>query len=109
MRLAGRLIHSEEWETREIPKSLAKTGAWIEDEILDEEPFIKPWMVDMADDHYAIDITCARTQLGWEPKHSLRTALPRMIEALKADPAGWYEANKLDAAKVAGQGPRPRE
>jgi nucleoside-diphosphate-sugar epimerase len=61
-RLAGRLIHSEEWETREIPKSLAKTGAWIEDKILDEEPFIKPWMVDMADDHYAIDITRARTQ-----------------------------------------------
>src|ERR1700724_2916855 len=59
-RLAGRLIHSEEWETREIPKSLAKTGDWIEDEILDEEPFIKPWMVDMADNHYAIDITRAR-------------------------------------------------
>ena len=32
-----------------------------------------------------------------------------MIEALKADPAGWYEANKLDAAKVAGQGPKARE
>jgi hypothetical protein len=34
--------------------------------------------------------------------------LPR-IEALKADPAGWYEANKLDAAKVAVQGPKARE
>src|SRR5262249_48392155 len=33
-RLAGRLLHLEEWEAREIPKSLAKTGAWLEDEIL---------------------------------------------------------------------------
>jgi uncharacterized membrane protein len=82
---------------------LAKTGAWIEGEILQEEPFIKPWMVDFADDHYELDITRARTLLGWEPKHSLRATLPVIIDALKSDPIAWYRDNKLNSALVAGE------
>lgn len=92
----GRLIHDEEWETREIPKALAKTGAWLQDHIPGEEPFIKPWMVDLADDHYALDIARARHLLGWEPRRSLRDTLPKMIAGLKADPDGWYRENKLE-------------
>ena len=60
-----------------------------------EEGFIKPWMIELADDHYALDITRARTTLGWEPKRSLRETLPKMIAALKADPLGWYREHKL--------------
>ncbi|HEY3077744.1 MAG TPA: vitamin K epoxide reductase family protein [Burkholderiales bacterium] len=99
---AGQVLHGEDWETREIPKALAKTGAWVENAVLQEEPFIKPWMVDSADDHYALDIARAGELLGWEPKHSLRDALPVMLSALKRDPEAWYRANKLDAARVAG-------
>ncbi len=99
----GRLIHDEEWETRRIPKALAKTGAWVEGEILDQDPFIKPYMVDISDDHYEIDISRARTLLAWNPKHSLRGTLPKMIAALKADPVGWYKANKLNSARVASE------
>ncbi|MEX0408807.1 NAD-dependent epimerase/dehydratase family protein [Aquibium sp. LZ166] len=100
-REVARLIHDEDWETRAIPKALARTGAWVEGEILDEDPFIKPWMVDISDDHYELDISRARSLVGWEPKHSLRDTLPEMIEALKADPVGWYKANKLNSARVA--------
>ena len=93
----GRLIHDEEWETREIPKMLAKTGAWFQDFLpLNEEPFIKPWMIDLADDHYALDITRARMMLDWEPQHSLRSTLPEMIGVLKADPVRWYRENRLN-------------
>lgn len=99
----GRLIHDEDWETRQIPKTLAKTGAWIEGEILDEEPFIRPWMIDISDDHYELDISRARDHLGWEPKHSLRDTLPRIVAALKADPVAWYRANKLNSARVAAR------
>jgi hypothetical protein len=96
------LIHGEaNWEIREVPKALAKTGSWIEDEILDEDPFVKPWMIDFADDHYALDVTRARALLGWNPKHSLREALPRIIESLKADPQAWYRSNKLNPSLVA--------
>lgn len=95
-RIIGWLIHREEWETHEIPKAMAKTGAWLQDNLpLVEEPFIKPWMIDLADEHYEVDISQARQLLGWRPQHTLRETLPEMIAELKADPRGWYEANKL--------------
>ncbi|KUM28558.1 DNA polymerase III subunit epsilon [Mesorhizobium loti] len=105
----GRLIRGEKWETRVVPKSLAKAGAWVQQDVLGEDAFIRSWMVDIADDHYAVDISRARKLLGWQPSHSLHETLPRMIDALKADPAGWYRANKLNAAKVAGEGTKARE
>ncbi len=93
----GRLIHGEDWETTQIPKSVAKTGAWLQDNApFVEEPFIKPWMIDYADDHFALDISRADQLLGWSPQRSLRSTIPKMIAALKADPAGWYRENKLE-------------
>ncbi len=92
----GRLIHDEEWDTQRIPKTVAKAGAWVQDNVpFLEESFIKPWMVDMADDHFAIDIGNAYQHIGWEPKHSLMETLPTMIEKLHEGPAGWYRENKL--------------
>jgi len=106
----GLLLFGEEWETREIPKPLAKAGAWIEDAVpFAEEPFIKPWMVDIADDHYALDISRANAMLGWEPRRLLRGILPRMIEALKADPERWYRENKLEWSSAAESGERKVE
>jgi uncharacterized membrane protein len=60
------------------------------------DPFIKPWMVELAEDDFELDITRARKLLDWEPKRRLRDALPAMVAALKADPVGWYHENKLD-------------
>jgi nucleoside-diphosphate-sugar epimerase len=92
----ARLIHGESWETLEIPKPLAKAGAWLQEQVPGEAPFIKPWMIDRANDNYALDITRARTLLDWEPRRSLRGTLPAMVAALKADPVGWYRENKLE-------------
>ncbi len=94
----ARLIHGEDWETLEVPgplAPLAKAGTWVMGKLPGADPFIKPWMIDRANDHYALDITRARTLLGWEPKRSLRETLPKMIATLKADPLGWYRENKL--------------
>jgi nucleoside-diphosphate-sugar epimerase len=112
-RTIGELVHGEAWETREIPKAVAKTGAWLQENVpIAEDPFIKPWMTDLADDHFALDISRARALLGWEPKHSLRDTLPRIVSALKSDPDRWYRENKLEppsnldevAAKSASKG-----
>lgn len=100
-RQVGWLLHSESWDTREIPEAMAKTGAWLEDEVLDEDPFIKPWMVEFADDHYALDTSRSRAALDWEPKHALKDTLSKITDALKSDPVGWYRTNKLNAARVA--------
>ncbi|XBQ17042.1 MAG: vitamin K epoxide reductase family protein [Oceanicaulis sp.] len=101
----GELIHgAEDWKTISAPKPLAKAGAAIEaasepvvPDAFDqgEKPFIRPFMMDMAEDHYALDISRARVALGWRPRHDIREALPGMVDALKRDPAGWYEANGI--------------
>jgi nucleoside-diphosphate-sugar epimerase len=95
----GMLIHGQDWETTRIPKALAKTGAWIQDTIPGvEEPFIKPWMIDLADAHYQLNIDRARRLLGWRPRHTLRETLSDMVRALKADPPAFYTRNKLEGA-----------
>lgn len=100
----GRLLHGEHWQTLEVPQALARTGAWLQTEVLDEDPFIKPWMVDISSDHYEIDTGRARDLIGWTPRHSLRDTLPVMVESLQHDPVAWYRANKLNDARVAALG-----
>jgi len=91
-----RLILNESWETHNVPGPIAKVGAWLEDQLPGQDLFIKPWMIDRANDHYALDITRARTLLDWEPRHSLRQTLPKMVAAMKADPFGWYREHGLE-------------
>jgi len=103
----GRLMHgSETWLTLRVPKPLAAAGAWVQGQLepvvpnaIDggQAPFIRPFMVAMADDHYALDIRRARDLLGWEPRHRLADELPQMVAILKTDPAAWYAANGIPA------------
>ena len=108
-RRIGELVHGEPWPVVTLPKPLVEAGAWVQDEVLAHDPFVRPWMVEIADDHYELDIGRARTLLGWSPRHSLLATLPAMIDALKADPTDWYEDNKLNPALVAGAEPELRE
>lgn len=98
----GELLHHEsDWVTREIPKELARTGAWIQGKIPGlEDPFIKPWMIDRADDHFELDISKAERLLGWRPKRRLLETLPLMVEHLKADPEAWYRRHNLTEASL---------
>jgi len=97
----GELVHGEPWPVVPLPKPLVQAGAWVQDEVLAHDPFIRPWMVEISDDHYELDTSRARHLLEWSPRHSLRATLPAMIEALKADPPSWYQDNKLNPAVVA--------
>ena len=40
-----------------------------------EKPFVKPFMVELADDHYELDISRAQALLGWAPRHALLNIL----------------------------------
>lgn len=91
----GELIHGKEWPTIRIPAAVAKAGAWVKGRVADDEEFIKPWMIDLADDHYPVAITRAHERLGWIPRRRLRDTLSVMIAELKRDPRRWYEENKL--------------
>jgi nucleoside-diphosphate-sugar epimerase len=95
-RTLAKLIHGEEWTTTTIPKAVAKAGAWVEDHVPGEDPFIKPWMIDRADDHFELDVSHARSVLGWVPRRTLRASLQPMVERLRADPARFYRENELE-------------
>ena len=87
----GDLIHGREWGTVHIPAWFAKAGAAVKDRTVGS--FIKPFMVDMASDHYALDIGRAREMLGWEPKHRLIDHVEVIAANLKRDPDAWYKKN----------------
>jgi hypothetical protein len=101
----GDLVHGETWRTLALPKGMTKLGAWFQEEVLDEDTDIKTWMVENSDDHYEIDISRARTLLGWSPRNSLIETLPEMVRRLKADPTDWYAKNKLAPWAVAASRP----
>lgn len=95
-KLIARYALNSDWKTWRVPKLVAKIGSWVQCHIpFMPKPFIRPWMIDLADDHYELDISKAERLLGWEPKHSLEEVLPQMIADLKADPRGWYAKNQL--------------
>ena len=90
-RIIARQLFDEPWPTLDVPKPIAKAGAWVEEKLpLPEKPFIKPWMIDRSDDNYELNGAKARRLLGWTTKHTLRETLPMMLEGLKVDPEKWY-------------------
>ncbi len=87
-------------KTYALPKPLAKFGAWFETHVpFTDNNFIQPWMIDLADDHYDLDISKARKYLDWTPKHHLEETLPKMIQDLKSNPEAWYKKNGLTMSK----------
>jgi nucleoside-diphosphate-sugar epimerase len=103
-RLAELLHGAEGWRTHSLPPPIAAAGAWLQQQAQPlvpdgvhrgEEPFIRPYMTTLAEDHYELDIGRARGLLDWSPKHRLRDVLATMVEHLQADAAGWYRRNKL--------------
>ncbi|MEQ9637822.1 MAG: NAD-dependent epimerase/dehydratase family protein [Devosia marina] len=102
-RLIGRELHGEDWITWNVPPKLAKIGAWAENRMFGEDAFIRAWMVDISSDHYELDLSRARKELGWKPKHALRDDMPRILANLKDDPYIWYTENGLNAAKVTSE------
>ncbi|MEJ7691603.1 NAD(P)-dependent oxidoreductase [Daejeonella sp.] len=87
-------IHGKNWGIIQIPKWFAKAGAFMQN--LFGKAFIKPWMIDLADDPFELDSSIAQRLLNWKPRHSLRNTLPKMIAALKNNPEKFYKENKLN-------------
>jgi nucleoside-diphosphate-sugar epimerase len=87
-------IHGEKMPIIAIPIWFAKVGAFLQNLI--GKAFIKPWMIDLADDHFEMDSSKAKKLLGWKPKHGLRDTLPKMVKNLKANPKKFYQVNKLE-------------
>lgn len=95
-RSISKLLYNKEFRTYRIPKWIGKMGAWVLLHLpLGHKFFIKPWMIDIADAHYALDISKAKKILDWQPNTSLEETLPKMLYALRRDPVAWYKENGL--------------
>ena len=101
-RIGYLIFGKKEWQTVDIPEFIAKSGVWLEEQAepivpdtIDQgkKPFIKPFMIDLASDHYDIDISRARKLLDWQPKHRIYDGLKNLIASLKKDPVAWYKRN----------------
>lgn len=102
--MLGHLIHGEPWATHQVPKTVAVAGAWLQNKMEDVipdaidrgvEPFVKPFMVALSDDHFELDISRAKSLLHWRPRYSLRETLPKIVGHLKSNPVAWYNRNKI--------------
>lgn len=97
-RLISKCCHGKEMTTIRIPKIVAKIGAWLQWKLPGmPETFIRPWMIDLADNNWTLDISLAKKHLGWKPKYFVGSVIPKMIKDLKKDPIKWYAMNKLKA------------
>ena len=117
----GALMHGvDDWPTVQVPKAIAAAGLWAQARLepvipdaIDKgaPPFVRPFMAEMADDHYALDTRRARDLLGWEPHHRFKDELPSLVRSLQDDPPGWYRRNGVtpphwvSAASDAGEDP----
>jgi nucleoside-diphosphate-sugar epimerase len=92
----ARHIYGKDWKTWALPKPIAKLGAWCKQHLpFFKKTFIQAWMIDIADDHYELDISRAKKVLGWQPKHKVIDSIRNWIEQLKKEPLAWYDENKL--------------
>ena len=94
------LVRGKDLHTYRIPKFIAKIGAWLQDKLpFMPKSFIKPWMIDYADDNYDLDMNHTNETLNWKPSRKLQEVLPVMVAELKKDPLKWYQVNGLEAPK----------
>lgn len=99
-RKISKLIRGKEMHTFRVPKWFAKMGAFFMPYIpFMAKSFIKPWMIDLADQNFECVCTNAKEELSWQPKFSVDDVLPKMIDLLKQDPVKFYEINGLTKPK----------
>lgn len=95
--IAGLELHGRPWPTLRIPAPVATLGAKLMQKLpVIREPFIRPWMIPHADEHFDVDISKARRVFGWEPREHLRRKLPVIARNLRNHPKKWYAVNKMD-------------
>lgn len=98
-KISNELFGKNIWMVR-LPRMVAWLGSWVQCHTpFIAKPFIQPWMIKLADEHFELDISHAKKLFDWEPKHDLENLLTDMCNDLKADPAAWYKKNSLKMPK----------
>ena len=81
----------------EMPRFIARVGAWVLGwwaKLWGREPFIRPWMVDFAGEHFEFDLTETRRQIGWEPEGYLGERLDAICRRAAVHREVWLRKNE---------------
>jgi hypothetical protein len=98
-KISNALFGKNIWMMR-VPKALAWLGAWGLCHIpFMQKPFIRPWMIPLADENYDLNISKAKTIFDWEPKYKLEDCLDQFCKDLQKNPVQWYKINGLKMPK----------
>jgi nucleoside-diphosphate-sugar epimerase len=97
--ISRNLFGKKIWMIR-VPKVFAWIGAFFLCHIpFMAKPFIRPWMIFLADEHYELNISKAKKLFNWKPTHCLEDCLPTMCKDLQKNPVSWYIKNGLKMPK----------
>lgn len=90
------LLFGKEIPTFKIPKWVGMAVAkCLEYLPVKEVSFYKPWMADIADLHYALDLNKVKSAIDWQPKRNLFETLPLIIQTLQENPIQFYREHNL--------------
>lgn len=91
----AQILYHKKWWTLRVPKPLAKIGAWLRNKIEHDKEFVKPWMIDLSEDHFPLSSKKASNLLDWRPKHRLYEDIGSIVESLEKSQEDWYRENGL--------------
>ena len=98
-KISNELFGKNIWMMR-LPRFVAWLGAWAQCHMpFMAKPFIRPWMIRLADEHFELDISLAKKLFDFEVQHDLDSLLGHMCKDLLDDPVAWYKKNSLKIPK----------
>jgi nucleoside-diphosphate-sugar epimerase len=96
-RAAQRAFGRRQGRIRRIPRWLARVGArllgWM-GQLLGTSPFIRPWMIDFAGEHFEFDLRPTRQLLDWKPDGYLGDRLDGICDRAAIHREIWLAKNE---------------
>jgi dihydroflavonol-4-reductase len=96
-RAAQRAFGRRQHRIRRIPSWLARVGArllvWM-GKLFGTSPFIRPWMISLAGEHFEFDLRPTRQLLGWQPDGYLGERLDGICERAAIHREIWLAKNE---------------
>ncbi len=93
----ARALHGHPMPLIRVPKLLAWLGALMLfglARLFGQRRFVRPWMVRYAGEHYEIDSSRTREELGWAPEHSLQRDLGAILARARQTPEEFHALNE---------------
>ena len=89
---ADQTFHGRSFPKIPAPKWTVKFGAKLLGSVSKNE-FYQAWMIDMADEHYAFDLSATKAALNWWPTYDLQKKIEVLLSNASTEAAAWHARN----------------